>query len=72
MDLVGETCTVKNPAACQLDHLLALETRHDDLLDRLEDLDKRVSRVLAEYQGARHSAPDGGQEASHVTGRGPE
>ncbi len=30
--------------------LLDLDARHDDLLQRLEDLDKRVARVLAEYQ----------------------
>jgi hypothetical protein len=30
--------------------LLDLDARHDDLLQRLEDLDKRVARVLADYQ----------------------
>lgn len=34
----------------QLDALLDLEARHDDLLDRLEELDKRVERVLSECQ----------------------
>jgi hypothetical protein len=30
--------------------LLRLETQHEDLLARLEELDKRVVSVLAEYQ----------------------
>lgn len=32
----------------QLQTLLELEARHDDLLQRLHELDKRVERVLAE------------------------
>lgn len=32
----------------QLDLLLDLEARHDDLIERLEDLDERTSKVLAE------------------------
>lgn len=37
----------------QLDILVDLEARHDDLLRRLEELDKRVEKVLAEWQPAR-------------------
>ena len=32
----------------QLQTLLELEARHDDLLQRLHELDKQVERVLAE------------------------
>lgn len=39
--------------ANRLDILLDLEARHDDLLRRLEELDKRVEKVLAEWQPAR-------------------
>lgn len=39
--------------ATRLDVLLDLEARHDDLLRRLEELDKRVEKVLAEWQPAR-------------------
>ena len=35
-------------AAGQLAELMELDARHDDLLQRLEDLDRRVQRVLAE------------------------
>ena len=35
-------------SARQLDHLLELEARHDDLLRRLDELDRRVSSVLTE------------------------
>jgi hypothetical protein len=34
----------------QLDVLLQLETRHEDLLRRLDELDKRVEKALAECQ----------------------
>ena len=37
-------------AAEQLQTLLELEARHEELLDRLADLDKRVVEVLAQYQ----------------------
>ena len=42
----------------QLESLLELEARHDDLLRRLDELDKRVERVLAECvaAGQRQSA----------------
>ena len=36
----------------QLNVLLELETRHDDLLQRLDELDRRVERVLKECQPA--------------------
>lgn len=41
----------------QLDILVDLEARHDDLLRRLEELDKRVEKVLAEWQPARKPDP---------------
>jgi len=37
----------------QLELLLDLETRHDDLLSRLEELDKRVAKTLAECMASR-------------------
>lgn len=39
-----------DPAAEQLALLLDLDARHDDLLERLEELDQRVANALAEYQ----------------------
>lgn len=41
----------------QLDLLVDLESRHDDLLRRLDELDKRVSQVLAEWQPTRPQSP---------------
>lgn len=38
---------IVNEAALQFRELLDLEARHDDVLRRLEDLDKRVAKVLA-------------------------
>ena len=35
----------------QLETLLELEHRHEELLQQLEDLDKRVEKVLVEWQG---------------------
>lgn len=35
-------------AAAQLQALLDLEARHDELLDRLDELDRRVENVLSE------------------------
>jgi len=32
----------------QLETLLELDARHDDLLERLEELDRRVEQVLAD------------------------
>jgi hypothetical protein len=40
----------------QLELLLDLETRHDDLLSRLEELDKRVAKTLAECMATRQPA----------------
>ncbi len=36
--------------------LLDLETRHDELLFRLEELDKRVAKTLAEFMASRQPA----------------
>ncbi len=37
----------------QLELLLELEAKHDDLLSRLEELDKRVAKTLAECLALR-------------------
>lgn len=37
--------------------LADLESRHDDLLRRLDDLEKRVQEVLAEYLRPRAAEP---------------
>ena len=37
----------------QLDSLLELDNRHDELLRRLEELDKQVEMVLAEWLASR-------------------
>lgn len=36
-----------------LDTLLELETRHEDLLQRLDELDKKVEKVLKQCQASR-------------------
>jgi len=41
--------------APQLNLLLELEARHEDLLDRLDELDKRVEKVLAEFSPRRET-----------------
>jgi len=42
----------------QLEALLDLEARHDDLLERLDALDKRVERVLADCLPEKARGPD--------------
>jgi len=39
--------------ASSLDTLLDLETRHDELLDQLADLDREVAQVLRQWQNGR-------------------
>lgn len=39
-----------DPSPGQLEQLLDLDARHDDLLKRLDELDRRVRTVLSEYQ----------------------
>lgn len=46
-------------ARSQLEMLLDLDARHDDLLERLDELDRRVERVLVECTPARGLAADG-------------
>jgi hypothetical protein len=41
----------------QLQVLLDLDARHDDLLDQLDDLDKRVAQVLGEWMTGRSTPP---------------
>jgi hypothetical protein len=41
----------------ELDFLTELEQRQDDLLRRLEELDRRVERVLAEWMSGRVEQP---------------
>ena len=40
----------------QLDLLLDLETRHEDLLKRLDELDTRVERVLVDWLTDREAS----------------
>ncbi len=44
-------------AADHLEMVLSLDSRHDDLLERLDDLDQKVASVLAEHLPARAVAP---------------
>ena len=53
-------------STAQLDLLIDLETRHDDLLLQLDELDKRVERVLAEYQGCRLTAEPGHDSGEEI------
>ena len=53
---------MSNDARRELNKLLELETRHDDLLQRLEALDRRIAAVLANY----------GQPPAAATGVTPE
>jgi hypothetical protein len=57
----------------QLRLVLDLEARHDDLLDRLAELDKRVLRVLEDCQrfakGASEPANPTGPAIPTVVGR---
>jgi len=43
--------------ASQLETLLDLETRHEELLDQLAELDAEVAQVLRRWQGGRED-PD--------------
>ena len=47
-----------DPSVQQLQLLLDLEARHDDLLTRLAELDKRVLGVLEECQRLGKGAPE--------------
>lgn len=42
-------------APASLDLLMGLESRHDELMLRLDELDKRVEKTLAECQSLRVS-----------------
>lgn len=46
-----------------LDTLLELENRHEELLQRLDDLDRRVEKVLKENQPSRCGGGIGGEPA---------
>jgi hypothetical protein len=46
--------------APQLELLVELENRHDELLQRLADLDKQVEQVLKEWLSVREAAKQGG------------
>jgi len=57
-----------------LDELLELETRHEDLLLRLDELNKQVEKVLTQCQAIRaeetpgrmgESAPERGRPAGY-------
>lgn len=47
--------------APHLDALLNLETRHEDLLARLDELDRQVEAVLKECQTGRQPTDPGNQ-----------
>ena len=47
--------------APNLDVLLEIDTRHEDLLVRLDELDKRVEKTLKEWQAARQPTDSGGK-----------
>lgn len=55
-------------SARQLQTLLDLDARHDDLLDRLDDLDMRVAKVLSEYTAGRNPSPAHGPVSGGVRG----
>ena len=48
----------------ELDLLMSLEARHDELLLRLDELDKRVERTLAECQIYRVGPSNNSQNAA--------
>jgi len=51
-------------SASPIDTLLDLESRHEELLDQLAELDQQVEQVLRQWQGGRadgHSPGDGSQ-----------
>ena len=50
--------------AAQLDLLMDLEARHEDLLVRLDELDKRVAKTLAEFQRYRVTPAENRREAA--------
>jgi hypothetical protein len=50
--------------APHLDFLLNLDGQHDELLVRLEELDKRVAKVLAECQAMRERLTPAADPAS--------
>lgn len=58
----------------QLETLMHLEARHDELLLRLDELDRRVEKVLAEWGPAREpgAASFAAVEASRLVDRPPE
>ena len=47
--------SIHQPDAPQPDRLIDLEARHEELLRQLDELDRRVERVLAECQVYRTS-----------------
>jgi len=47
--------------AANLDVLLEIDSRHEDLLVRLDELDKRVEQVLKEWQAVRQGADCAGK-----------
>jgi hypothetical protein len=57
-----DTLPMDDPAP-HLDTILELEARQEDLLRRLEALDKQVEKVLAEAQSARNPVDFPGQQA---------
>jgi hypothetical protein len=50
--------------SAQLELLMDIEARHEDLLQRLAELDKRVEKTLAECQVYRTRPGDGAENAT--------
>jgi hypothetical protein len=50
----------------QLDLILDLETRHDELLERLDELDRRVTKTLAECLALRRETGLGDNNIGQV------
>lgn len=53
-------------AAAQLEALLDLEARHDELLEKLDALDRRVETVLAECLRGRPEAENAAGRGAHA------
>ncbi len=53
-----------NTQTPQLSLLMDLEARHEDLMLRLDVLDKRVQKTLSEWQGSREGAQENAPKAT--------
>ncbi len=53
--------------AQHLDLILDLEARHDDLIQRLDDLDQRTAKVLSDCMAIRQPVPGAVPAAESTT-----